>query len=103
MKKIVISGAGLCGSLLAIALKKLGNDVYLFEKRSDLRKEDAQAGKSINLILTAKGMHALDQLGILKEALSFTKPVLGRMMHDLEGNLTYQPYGKDDSEKNYSI
>lgn len=103
MKRIVISGAGLCGSLLAIALKKLGNEVFLFEKRGDLREHDTQAGKSINLILTAKGMHALDQLGILEDALAFTKPVLGRMMHDLDGNLTYQPYGKDDSEKNYSI
>lgn len=103
MKKIVISGAGLCGSLLAVSLKKLGHDVHLFEKRDDLRREDSSAGKSINLILTAKGMKALQEVGLLEGALSFTKPVLGRMMHDKEGKLTYQPYGKDESEKNYSI
>lgn len=103
MKKIVISGAGLCGSLLAIALKKLGHDVLLFEKRSDLRLESASAGKSINLILTKKGMKALSEVGLLEGALSFTKPVLGRMMHAIDGELTYQPYGRDESEKNYSI
>lgn len=103
MKKIVISGAGLGGSLLAIALKKLGFDVHLYEKRSDLRLESANAGKSINLILTKKGMKALDEVGLLVGALEFTKPVLGRMMHSIESELTYQPYGRDDSESNYSI
>ena len=102
-KKIVISGAGLAGTLLAVACAKRGHDVHLFEKRSDMRAEDQLAGKSINLILTAKGIKPLSDLGVLEDVLTITTPVFGRIMHSTEGELTYQPYGRDESEKNYSI
>lgn len=102
-KKILISGAGLVGCLLAISLKKHGHEVLIAESREDFREFGASAGKSINLILTAKGIKPLKKLGILDSILAITTPVLGRMIHSIEGELSYQPYGKDDSEKNYSI
>ena len=37
------------------------------------------------------------------ELLEQTIPVYGRMMHSVDGELTYQPYGKDESECNYSV
>lgn len=37
-----------------------GYDVELFEYRADMRKETISAGKSINLALSARGLHALD-------------------------------------------
>lgn len=102
-KKVVISGAGLVGSLLAVTLKKRGFDVTVYERRSDIRNSSADAGRSINLILTAKGREALKAVDLEDEILAKTVPVLGRMMHSVSGELSYQPYGRDDSECNFSV
>lgn len=103
MEKIVIAGAGLVGSFWALALKKKGYEVELFEKRPDMRKDSADGGRSINLIATSRGLNAFTAAGILDEVKKIVVPVTGRMMHSLEGDLTYQPYGRDDSECNYSV
>lgn len=102
-QRSVIVGAGLVGSLLAITLKKAGHDVIMYEKRSDMRNEEMAAGRSINLIITSRGLNAVKKVGLLDEVLALTIPVTGRMMHSREGDLTYQPYGKDPSECNYSV
>lgn len=102
-QKIIIAGAGLVGSLLSIAMKKRGHDVYLFEKRADIRKGNLSAGRSINLIITAKGIRPLKQLGLWEKVKSITSPVRGRTMHSVQGDLAYQPYGKDQTECNHSV
>jgi kynurenine 3-monooxygenase len=102
-KKIIVSGAGLVGSLLAISLKKRGHDVTIFEKRTDMRLNSKDAGRSINLIATAKGIKTLVSQGLWEEVKRITVPVTGRMMHSVEGETTFQPYGKDETECNYSI
>jgi kynurenine 3-monooxygenase len=102
-RKIIIAGAGLVGSLFAIALKKRGHDVTVFEKRADMRKAGASAGKSINLIVTAKGVKPLKDLGLWETVRRITSPVTGRTMHSKTGELAYQPYGKDSSECNHSV
>lgn len=102
-QKIIIAGAGLVGSLLAIALKKRGHEVHVFEKRSDLRVGNLSAGRSINLIITAKGIRPLKQLGLWESVKKITSPVMGRTMHSTEGALAYQPYGKDQTECNHSV
>jgi len=99
----VIVGAGLVGSLLAITLKKRGEDVILFERNTDMRLEELGAGRSINLIITSRGLNAVKKVGILEDVLALTIPVTGRMMHSREGEQTYQPYGKDPSECNFSV
>ena len=38
----------------ALALKKKGYDVDLYEKRSDMRLDDYEGGRSINLIATSR-------------------------------------------------
>lgn len=103
MKKVVISGAGLVGSFWALALKKKGYHVELFEKRSDMRLEGAEGGRSINLVATSRGLNAFAAAGVLDEVRKIIVPVTGRMMHSMEGDLTYQPYGRDESECNYSV
>ena len=103
MSKVVIAGGGLVGSLLSIILKKRGHEVHLFEKRSDIRKNTNDKGRSINLIVTSRGLNALQKTGLLEKTLALTVPVTGRMMHSMTGELTYQPYGRDKSECNYSI
>jgi kynurenine 3-monooxygenase len=102
-KKIVVAGAGLVGSLLAIALKQRGHEVIVFEKRSDLRLESGSAGKSINLILTAKGIRTVVKLGLWEKVQTILSPVVGRMMHSKAGELAFQPYGKNATECNYSV
>lgn len=76
-----IIGAGLCGSLLAIRLAQLGKDVHLYEKREDLRKVTLDAGRSINLALSSRGLAALDLVGAREQALELCIPMHGRMIH----------------------
>lgn len=99
----IVVGAGPVGCVLALVLQKRGLEVTVFEKRPDMRGADTAAGRSINLVLTKRGMRALRILGLAETVLALTVPVFGRMMHDLEGNLTYTAYGKDDGEKNHSV
>jgi len=97
-KKITIVGAGLAGSLLSIYMAKKGFEVELFERRPDSRIHDAGAGKSINLALSARGIHALKEVGLYDEIKKISIPMYGRMIHSSEGSTMYQPYGKDDTE-----
>ncbi|MFT4851554.1 MAG: kynurenine 3-monooxygenase, partial [Sediminicola sp.] len=52
---ILIIGAGLCGSLLALRMAQRGYKVTLIEKRPDLRTVEQDAGRSINLSLSDRG------------------------------------------------
>ena len=101
--KVVIVGAGPVGCLVAIMLAHRGCRVEVFEKRPDLREISLEAGRSINLVLTLRGLEALERIDAREEVLEITVPVVGRMMHDQEGNLVSQPYGQDESERNYSV
>jgi kynurenine 3-monooxygenase len=94
-EKVTIVGGGLSGSLLAIYMAKRGFEVSLFERRPDMRKNKIYAGRSINLALSTRGLNALSKIGLDKEILSDAIPMYGRMMHSVNGELTYQPYGKD--------
>lgn len=93
-EKIAIIGGGLSGSLLAICLAKRGFTVDLFERRGDIRKGQAEAGRSINLALSTRGIDALEKVGLADKVLNDAIPMNGRMMHSTQGELTYQPYGK---------
>lgn len=98
-EKIIMIGAGLAGSLMATYLAQQGYQIELYEKRPDMRVESDQGpGKSINLALSPRGIRALEEVGIIDEIMKIAIPMKGRMIHDLDGNLTFQPYGKDDHE-----
>ncbi len=103
-RRITIVGAGLVGSFLAICLKHKGYEVEIFEKRPDPRAgKGASAGRSINLIVTSRGLNALENAGLLPEVMKIVVPVYGRAIHSREGQIAFQPYGRDRSECNYSI
>ena len=95
-KKVIIVGAGLVGSLWAIYMSKAGYKVTIYERRSDIRKAEISAGKSINLALSYRGWKALRGAGVDDEVKKIALPMYNRIMHDSEGNLTTQPYGKKD-------
>src|SRR6476661_5817548 len=90
-----IVGAGLVGSLLALYLAKKGNKVSIFERRPDMRKADIGGGRSINLALSDRGWRALEGIGIGDDIRKVGIPMYKRVMHDVKGNLTSQPYGKE--------
>ncbi len=103
MRKITIIGSGLVGSLWAYLMNKQGYDITVYEKRSDPRLQTIQAGRSINLILTSRGLHGLEMAGLTKTILPFTVPVYGRRIHQKSGEKIFQPYGRDKTECNYSV
>ena len=93
-KEISIVGAGLVGSVLSIFLAKRGHKITVYERRADMRKERAQAGRSINLALSDRGLLALEKLGIAEEIKSISIPMHGRYIHNQDGSTAFQPYGK---------
>ncbi|SMO45207.1 FAD-dependent oxidoreductase [Solitalea koreensis] len=102
-QKVIIVGAGLTGSLLTIYLARRGFNVEVYERRADMRIVNISAGKSINLALSTRGIHALDQVGLAEEVLKTAVAMKGRMIHSNKGELTFQPYGKNENEYINSI
>src|SRR5262245_12535424 len=100
---IVIVGAGLAGSLLACYFGRAGQAVEVYEKRGDPRSHAAERGRSINLALSVRGIHALKEVGLADEVLQSSILMRGRMIHAVDGRLTFQPYGKDDNEALHSV
>ena len=88
-----VIGAGLAGSLMAIFLGRAGHRVQVYERRADPRTAGAEGGRSINLAISARGLHALEQVGLKDKVLSGAVPMKGRMIHSPTGELTFQPYG----------
>jgi kynurenine 3-monooxygenase len=102
-KSITLIGAGLNGPLLALGLVKRGFQVQILERRPDMRHTPMSAGRSINLALSTRGIHALKQAGLWNAMQNIIIPMKGRMMHSPASELTFQPYGKDESEVINSI
>ena len=96
--KVTLVGSGLTGPLLAISLVQRGFRVELFERRPDMRRVHISAGRSINLALSTRGIYALREAGVFEEIRKIIIPMRGRMMHAVTGELTFMPYGKDETE-----
>ncbi|MDQ3801650.1 MAG: FAD-dependent monooxygenase [Acidobacteriota bacterium] len=84
-KRVIIIGAGLSGSLLAIYLAKRGIETDVYEARADMRKVRMSAGRSINLALSDRGIAALREIGMDEYMLAEAVPMLGRMVHAIDG------------------
>ena len=96
--KFTLIGSGLAGGLLAAYLGKRGSEVDLYERRADPRAGNFVRGRSINLALSTRGIHALQQLGIADEVMQHAIPMRGRMIHDKSGDLHFSPYDRDPSK-----
>jgi len=93
--KFVLIGSGLAGGLLAAYLGRRGYAVDLYERRADPREGNIVGGRSINLAISTRGIHALEQIGLADEALRHAIPMRGRMIHDRTGQLHFSPYDVD--------
>jgi len=102
-EKIVIIGAGLSGSLLALRLAQRGYRVKMYESRPDLRKTNISAGKSINLALSDRGFKALRMAGVEEKAREICIPMYGRLVHDVEGKTFPSNYSGREGEYINSI
>ncbi len=98
MSKVVIIGAGLAGSLLAIYLAKRGIAVEVYEARGDMRLEEVAAGRSINLALSDRGIAALREVGMDEYMLAEAVPMYGRMIHSVAGETKLLPYSGRQGE-----
>src|SRR5438445_1183084 len=93
--KFVLIGSGLAGGLLAAYVGRRGYEVDLYERRADPREGNIVGGRSINLAISTRGIHALERIGIADEALQHAIPMRGRMIHDRSGELHFSPYDVD--------
>ena len=100
---VTIAGAGLAGSLLATLLARKGWQVELIERRGDPRKRGYEGGRSINLALAERGMHALRLAGLEQEVLDQAIMMRGRMVNFTDGTTELQPYGRNDAEVIWSV
>ncbi|MFQ5720625.1 MAG: FAD-dependent oxidoreductase [Acidobacteriota bacterium] len=91
------------GTLMAIYLARAGYRVRVCERRPDPRAEGALGGRSINLALSTRGLHALDGAGLASAVLGGSVPMRGRMIHSVSGRQTFQPYGTRKSDAIHSV
>ncbi len=97
-ENVLIIGAGLCGSLLALRLAQRGYQVKVYESRPDIRKSDISAGRSINLALSNRGLKALRLVGVEEKARKICIPMKGRLMHDTLSNTFESNYSGREGE-----
>ena len=102
-QNILIIGAGLCGSLLALRLGQRGYNVNVYEMRPDLRKTDISAGRSINLAFSDRGNKAIKLVGLEDKVKALCIPMNGRMLHDKEGHTFLSNYSGREHEYINSI
>ena len=93
--RFTVAGGGPVGSLLAIVLGRHGYDVGLYEGRPDSRVTSIYQGKSINIALSDRGWHSLEQIGISSDAKAQAIPMYHRAIHGLDGDLSALPYGRE--------
>ena len=98
MTKFTLIGSGLAGGMMAAFLGRRGHEVDLYERRADPHAGNLVGGRSINLALSTRGIHALEQLGIADEVMRHAIPMRGRMIHDKSGELHFTPYDADPNK-----
>jgi len=100
---LTLAGGGLVGALLAHLLARAGFQVEVFERRPDPRTAGYEAGRSINLALAERGLHALRTAGLAEQVLARAVMMRGRMVHVGTDAPSLQRYGVDDSEVIWSV
>ena len=87
--KFIVVGGGLGGALMAIYLGRAGQEVEVYERRPDPRRGNAAEGRSINLAISTRGLHALEKAGLRERILAIAIPMRGRMLHSPTGSIRF--------------
>jgi kynurenine 3-monooxygenase len=93
---VIVVGAGLVGTLLAIMLARRGCRVDVYERLPDPRTIDRSIGRSINLTLCTRGFAALDHAAVGEVVRARVVPVRGRMLHQSGKTPLWLPYGPNN-------
>lgn len=101
--RVCIVGAGPTGALLAILLQRRGMQVVLYESRRDPQAQPGESGRSINLALADRGIHALMSAGVFEDIHPAMLPMRGRLIHALDGATSLQPYGQGPNEVIHAV
>jgi kynurenine 3-monooxygenase len=92
---LVVAGGGMVGPVVAVYLARRFGDVTLLERRPDPGGAGpASVGRSVNVVLSARGWRVLRDLGLEEEVRTISLPLRGRLEHSPTGELTEQPYGR---------
>ena len=102
-QRVAIVGAGLARCLLATLLGRRGIEATVYERRADPRVAGAERGRSVNLAVSARGLAAMDQVGLREETLGRGLPMHGRMVHGVSGGQSFRPYSADGRQAINSI
>ncbi|MCC5867942.1 MAG: FAD-dependent monooxygenase [Gammaproteobacteria bacterium] len=103
MQKVIILGAGLAGALLAVLLARRGYAPLVIERRPDPRASSEQAGRSINLALSDRGIVALQEAGVFARIEPLLIPMRGRQLHEADISPRFMSYGQRDEERIHSV
>lgn len=99
---VAIVGGGLAGAMMAIYLGRRGWPVTVYERHADPRRQ-LVPGPSMNLGLSRRGIHSLEDVGLLDQVMAeLVIPMYGRMIHGPNGQLRFQSYG-GETEAIYAL
>lgn len=100
--KATIVGAGPVACLVAIELRNRSVQVDVYEKGADIRRSPRAKSHSFNLTLTLRGLSSLEnEIQRLLYANGVQMPQ--RVIHHVDGSLSYQPYGTKSEHHLLSI
>jgi len=99
----VIVGGGPTGSLLAILLARRGIEAVVLEREPAWSRQRQPEGRSINLALAARGIHALQAADAYTAVAALAIPMRGRMLHEAGMPQRFAPYGQHPQDCIYSI
>lgn len=95
---IHVVGAGLVGALTTIGLARLGYRVALFDRRADPATSARERGRSVNVVVSARGWRALEGIGLADEVRALCTPLIGRCIHLWRGDRLEQAYGRQGEQ-----
>ncbi|KTD11254.1 FAD-dependent oxidoreductase [Legionella jamestowniensis] len=98
MKSVTIIGSGLAGTLVSLYLARRGYEVEVFEARPDIRIEKPDRGRSINLALSCRGITGLAGVDLMPEVEKIMVPMRARAIHEADGEIKFQAFGRRSSE-----
>ncbi len=93
--EIVVIGAGLVGAVAAMYLAPRFGPVTILEKRPDPRRGPSRLGRSITVMLSARGWRVLSELGLEEAVRAICLPIHGRCAHLPDGSSHVTPYSRD--------
>lgn len=94
-RRVCVIGAGLVGCVASLYLSKRGYSVEVFESRLDPRAHPPKAGRSLALVVSARGFRALGGVGMDEVVRGMSIPLRGRVVHHRTGDRGFHPYGVD--------